>query len=136
MKKYAVLNFTMIFAVLLSACTAEMKENLNELSTNSKQKIENNKTEFISEVSKELEKAEIVLLEIENEAKKTSEKLSEDTLRKLEDIEKERSKLERQIDSLKNVSQENWAFVKNTYTESIENFKSDFNSLMDELEIS
>ncbi len=134
MKKYAVLNFVVVFAVMFSACTKEMRNNLNELSSNNvSQLIDETKDEFLSLVTEDLKRAEVLLTELENEIKKKSEELSTDIRTNLEDLKKERTKLESQIGALKNISQENWEMTRESFTESMDVFKTEFNTFLDGL---
>ncbi|MBO6522453.1 MAG: hypothetical protein JJ971_01385 [Balneolaceae bacterium] len=135
MKKYVVLNFVVVFAVMLSACTSEMRNNLNELSSNSTEKVSNTKEQFLSETRDELNRLKVVLAEIENEAKKTSENLDDETQRKLIQIKEDRAKLERQVEILKTVSNDNWEMTKESFAESMDEFKAEFNKFVDGLKI-
>lgn len=136
MKKHIFLSIILVFAVMFTACTKEMRENLNELSTyNISEATEETKNNFLAEINEELERTEIVLDEIENEIKKTSEKLDVETRNNLEDLKKERLKLEQQIGILKNISKENWEIAKESFVGNVDEFKDDFNSFLDDLKI-
>ncbi len=136
MKKHLVVNFIVVFVVMLTGCTAEMRNNLNELSSHKvSQSVDETKDEFLSEASKELKKAEIIVTEIENEIQKKSTQLSKESRDNLDELKKERAKLERQISILKNVSSENWDMTRDSYSESLEKFKIEFSDFIDELKI-
>ena len=135
MKNYLTVPFILVFAVMFTACTSEMRDNLNELSSNSSDKAVETKNEFLSQVSEELERVEVILNEIENEAKKTSEEFDDTTRENLEQLKKQRAKLEGQIGALKNVSKENWEMTKESFSESMDEFKTEFNSFVEGLKI-
>ena len=136
MKKHLVLNFIVVFVVMLTGCTAELRNNLNELSSHKvSQPIDETKDDFLAEASKELKKAEVIVTEIENEIQKKSTELSKESRENLDELKKERAKLERQISILKNVSQENWDMTRDSFSESLEEFKTEFSGFIDELNI-
>lgn len=136
MKKHLVVNFIVVFAVMLSGCTAEMRNNLNELSSHKvSQAVDETKDQFLAEASKELKKVEVIVTEIENEIQKKSTELSKESRENLDELKKERAKLERQISILKNVSQDNWDMTRDSFSESLEEFRIEFSDFVEELKI-
>ena len=136
MKKHLVVNFIVVFVVVLTGCTAEMRNNLNELSSHKvSQAVDENKDDFLADASKELVKAEVIVTEIENEIQKKSTQLSEESRKNLDELKNERAKLERQIGILKNVSGENWDMTRDSFSESLEEFKTEFYDFVEELKI-
>lgn len=134
MKKYYTLSSFVVLALIFSGCTKQMRENLNELSTVKREQVSDvNKEEFLLAVNEQLLNIENEILKIDAGIEKNLVSMERDQISKWESLKEKQLKLENQLMILKNVSDENWDFVKEAYDDSIEYFQIDFNSFIVEL---
>lgn len=140
MKYFRFITLITLLSLTIAACSEKTKNEAEQVgeriesTTNSiGNDIEESKDQFIANAEDEIEALDKKIEELDKKMANVSDDVQAETKKTMESLNTQKERLEKDLESLKNTTRENWRVLASNIESGFDDLKEGYNNLLDKM---